>query len=532
MRDKATNSLKRAGQSFSSFSTGQKTVALVAVLAIVLGGFLFSSWVSKPTYSPLFSNLAATDASAIVDSLNTAGVSYELTDGGGTILVPQQEVYDLRLKMSGEGLPAQADSGYSLLDKQGVTTSEFQQQVNYQRALSGELTKTVESIEGIRTAVVNLAMPEKSVFADEEAKPTAAVLVDLAPGKELAPQQVQAIVNLVSSSVPDLDADKVTVADSTGKVLSAPGQAGGVGGVADSRAQATKEYEDRLASGIQRMLDQVVGPGKSVAQVTTQLDFDKTQRKTESFTSKPNTTPLNESTTTERYNGAGGNNATGVLGPDNIQVPNGAGGNGTYNKETAARQNAVDKVTEVRDAAPGAVVKQSVAVLVDAKTSAALPAGEIQRLVAAATGIDAARGDTVVVSQMPFDGSAQESAQKALADAAAAEQREQWMSLGKTAGLALLVALVVFIAWRASRRNQRSEVVYADLERLDGAEAAELEAYRAAEVAAANRVAIEPSGGAEADVYGQKRDEINAMVDKQPDEVAQLLRGWLADRRS
>jgi flagellar M-ring protein FliF len=532
MRDKATNSLKRVGQTFASFSAGQKMVAGLAVLAIVLGGFFFSSWVTKPSYSPLFSNLAAADASAIVDSLNTAGVPYQLTDGGATILVPQQQVYDQRLKMSGEGLPAQSDSGYALLDKQGVTTSEFQQQVNYQRALSGELTKTVESIDGVRTAVVNLAMPEKSVFADEEAKPTAAVLVDLAPGKQLSSQQVQAIVNLVSSSVTQLEADKVTVADSTGKVLSAPGQAGGVGGVADSRAQATKEYEDRLAGGIQRMLDQVVGPGKSVAQVTTQLDFDKTQRKTESFTSKPNTTPLNESSTTERYTGSGGNNGTGVLGPDNIQVPNGAGGNGTYSKDTAARQNAVDKVTEVRDAAPGAVVKQSVAVLVDAKTSAALPAGEIQRLVAAATGIDAARGDTVVVSQMPFDGTAQQTAQKALADAAAAEQRSQWMSTGKTVGLALLVAALVFFAWRASRKTRRTEVTYADLERLDGPELAELEAYRSAELAAANRMALEPAGGAQADLHGKKRDEINAMVDKQPDEVAQLLRGWLADRRS
>ena len=532
MRTKATDQLKRLGQTFASFSAGQKTVALLAVLAIVLGGLFFSSWVSKPTYSPLFSNLAAKDASAIVDQLNSSGVPYQLSDGGGTILVPQQQVYDLRLKMSGQGLPAQTDSGYALLDKQGVTTSEFQQHVNYQRALSGELTKTVESIDGVRGAVVNLAMPEKTVFADDQSQPTAAVLVDLAPGKQLAPQQVQAIVNLVSSSVPGLSADKVTVADSTGAVLSTAGDAGGAMGVAGTRAQATKDYEDRLAAGIQRMLDQVVGPGKAVAQVTTQLDYDKTQTKTESFSSKPNTKALNESSTLEKYTGTGGNNGTGVLGPDNIQVPSGAGGNGTYSKATAARQNAVDKVTEIRDRAPGAVVKQSVAVLVDAKASAALPAGELQRLVGAAAGIDATRGDSVVVSQMPFDGTAQKAAQKTLADAAAADQQAQWMSIGKTVGLALLVAGLVFLAWRSSRKPRRTEVSYAELERLDAAELAELEAYRAAEVATTNRVALEPSGGSEMDRFGKKRDEISAMVDKQPEEVAQLLRGWLADRRS
>jgi flagellar M-ring protein FliF len=529
MRDRATNQFKRIGQTFGSFSAGQKTVAIVAVVAILVGGFLFSSWVSKPTYSPLFSNLASADASAIVDKLAAAGTPYQLTDGGGTILVPQDKVYDLRLQMSGAGLPAATDSGYSLLDKQGVTTSEFQQQVTYQRALSGEITKTVESIAGVKSAVVNLAMPKKTVFADEQAKPTAAVLVDLEPGKRLESQQVQAIVNLVSSSVSELEADKVTVVDSTGAVLSSPGQAGGVGGVADSRAQATKDYQDRLAAGIQRMLDQVVGSGKSVAQVTTQLDFDKTQTKTERFSSNPTAKALNESSTTENYTGTGGANGTGVLGPDNIQVPNG-GGNGTYKKDTAARQNAVDKVTEVRDAAPGAVTRQSVAVLLDAKAAAKLPAGEVQQLVAAAAGIDATRGDTVVVSQMPFDGSAQADAKAALDAAAAAEQRAQLMSMGKTAGLALLVLVLLFLAWRSSRKSKRTDMTYAELERLDGEELAELEAYRAAELAGVNRPALDAAPAV--DPHAGKRDEINAMVDKQPDEVAQLLRGWLADRRS
>jgi flagellar M-ring protein FliF len=530
MRDKATNQFKRVGQTFGSFSPGQKTVAIVAVLAILVGGFLFSSWVSRPTYAPLFSNLASADASAIVEKISAAGTPYQLTDGGNTIMVPQDQVYDLRLQMSGAGLPAETDGGYSLLDKQGVTTSEFQQQVTYQRALAGELTKTVESIDGVKSAVVNLAMPEKSVFAEEEAKPTAAVLVDLQPGKKLEPQQVQAIVNLVSSSVSELEPDKVTVADSTGTVLSSPGQAGGVGGVADSRAQATKDYQDRLAAGIQRMLDQVVGPGKSVAQVTTQLDFDKTQTRTEKFTSDPNTKALNESSTTEKYNGTGAGNGAGVLGPDNIQVPNGNGGNGTYQKDTAAKQNAVDKVTEVRDAAPGAVTRQSVAVLLDSKAAAQLPAGEVQQLVAAAAGIDATRGDTVVVSQMPFDASAATDAKAALDAAAAAEQRAQLMSMGKTAGLVLLVLILLFFAWRSSRKTKRTDVTYAEMERLDGAELAELEAYRAAELSGTARPALD--AGPVIDPHAEKRDEINAMVDKQPDEVAQLLRGWLADRRS
>ncbi|HEV7755512.1 MAG TPA: flagellar basal-body MS-ring/collar protein FliF [Mycobacteriales bacterium] len=534
MVNKATDAFRRFGKTFGSFSPGQKTVAIFAVLAIVVGGFLFSSWVTKPTYSPLFSNLAAADAAAIVEKLTAENTPYQLAAGGQTIMVPQDKVYDLRLAMSGAGLPAQQDGGYSLLDKQGVTTSEFQQQVTYQRAMEGELAKTVKSIDGVQAAVVHLAMPEKSVFADEEKKPTAAVLVELGPGKKLAPQQVQSIVNLTSSSISGLAPEDVTVADSTGALLSTAGAVGGGAGVADARTQATHEYEDRLAASIQSMLDQVVGPGHSVAKVTSQLDFDQTQTKTEKFTSDPKTKALKESATNETYNGTGGGGA-GVLGPDNIQVPAGtAAGNGTYDKKSSATENAVDKVTEVRNAAPGAVVRQSVSVLLDAKTSASLPAGEVQKLVSGAAGINTARGDQVYVSQMPFDGTAATTAQKDLAAAKADEQRAQYMSIGKTAGLGLLVALLVFFAWRQSKKTRRSDVSYAELERLDDTELAELEGFRARELAAANRTALEGGarGPADPDPSAHKRDEISAMVDRQPEEVAQLLRGWLADRRS
>jgi flagellar M-ring protein FliF len=191
-------------------------------------------------------------------------------------------------------------------------------------------------------------------------------------------------------------------------------------------------------------------------------------------------------------------------------------------------------VTEVRNAAPGAVVRQSVAVLLDAKTAANLPAGEIQNLVSAAAGINTTRGDSVVVSQMPFDGSAAVNAQKELAAAKAAEQQAQWMSWAKTGGLVLLVLVLLFLAWRASRKTTRTDLTYAELERLDDEDRLALDAYRMQELAMAStgRAALE--GGStppEIDRHAEKRDEISAMVDRQPDEVAQLLRGWLADRR-
>src|SRR3712207_362695 len=185
--------MERARSTFSTISLGQKVVIGLLLVGLLGGGVFFFRWITAPTQAPLFSNLASTDASAIVDELNAQGVAYELTDGGQTIMVAKDQVYDLRLTMSGQGLPAGQDTGYALLDEQGITTSEFQQQVSYQRALEGELSKTLESLEGVRSAVVHVALPEDEVFVTEEAKPTASVLLDLAPGTALSGEQIQAV---------------------------------------------------------------------------------------------------------------------------------------------------------------------------------------------------------------------------------------------------------------------------------------------------------------------------------------------------
>ena len=255
--------LERLRSALATISLGQKVVIGLLVAGLGLGGFFFVRWITAPTYAPLFSNLASTDASAIVDELNAAGTAYELADGGQTIMVAKDQVYDLRLAMSGKGLPAGSDTGYALLDEQGITTSEFQQQVEYQRAIEGELSKTLESLEGVRSAVVHVALPKDEVFATEETEPTASVLLDLAPGANLAGEQVQAVTNLVSSSIQDMAPDQVTVADSTGQVLSAAGT-GVTAAAGDARSQLEQDTEARLGENAQQILDRVLGPGRAV----------------------------------------------------------------------------------------------------------------------------------------------------------------------------------------------------------------------------------------------------------------------------
>src|SRR4029450_9288505 len=172
MTDRLPAPVRKAGDTFKAFTPGQKAVTIFAVVALAIGGYFFATWASTPSYSALFSNLSSKDASAIVESLQKIGTSYELANGGTTIMVPQDQVYDLRLQLSGEGLPGESDTGYALLDQQGITTSDFMQHTNYQRALEGELASTIKSIDGVEAATVHLVMPRREALAAAQEKPT------------------------------------------------------------------------------------------------------------------------------------------------------------------------------------------------------------------------------------------------------------------------------------------------------------------------------------------------------------------------
>ncbi|MGQ0632761.1 MAG: flagellar basal-body MS-ring/collar protein FliF [Sporichthyaceae bacterium] len=508
----------------------QKVVAAVAVVAVLVGGYLFTGWATKPTFAPLFTDLVAADASAIVDQLNSAGTPYQLTEGGTTILVPQSAVYDTRLAMSGKGLaPTGGSTGWGLLDKQGITTSKFQQQVAYRRALEGELAATVKGIDGVSTAVVHLALPEKGVFTRTSDKPKASVLVATAPGRDLSGAQVQAVVNLVSSAVEGMEPAAVTVADASGRVLSAGNDPSG-GAAAETRAQQTRDYETRVALSLQAMIDRVVGSGHSEVRLTADLDFDQTKTTTEKFTDSA-TKPIAGSTTTETFTGSG-TPTGGVLGPDNIAVPGGAGGTGEYEKTSATQNNALDRVVEERSSAPGAVRKLNVAVLLDQTTAAKVNASQIEALVSSAVGLNADRGDTVVVDSMPFDTTALASAAEELeaakkADAAAA--RTSMITSGlKWLGIAIAMLLIGLFLRRSLKGASRVATDRAEIESLQRAlaDADRRELVSAGGGDGADRRELPTSAAVVA------RDDVGELVKAQPDEVAQLLRGWLADRRT
>ncbi|ODP31172.1 flagellar basal-body MS-ring/collar protein FliF [Pandoraea sp. ISTKB] len=252
-----------------------------ALVALLIAVFL---WSRAPDYKVLYSNLSDRDGGAIITSLQQMNVPYKFAEGGGAILVPAEQVHDVRLRLASQGLPKGGLVGFELMDNQKFGISQFAEQVNYQRALEGELARSVESLSAVQAARVHLAIPKPSVFVREQQKPSASVLVTLYPGRVLDDAQVSAIVHMVASSVPELPVKNVTVLDQNGNLLSA--QSGNALGLDASQLKYVRELEQSYARRIEAILNPIVGPGNVHAQVTADVDFNQVEQTSENY--KPN----------------------------------------------------------------------------------------------------------------------------------------------------------------------------------------------------------------------------------------------------
>jgi len=530
----------RARGMLAGFSPGQRGVIVIGAIALVLGALALSKWAAQPTWSPLFTNLSGTDASAIVEQLKTDGVQYQLSNGGTSVMVPQAQVYDLRVSMSGKGLPSGSGSGsgssYSVLDGQGMTATDFQQNIAYQRALEGELSKTLQAITGVNTAIVHLAIPKKDVFSTDTDKPTAAVLLSLAPGTTMGRAQIRSVMHLVSGSVPGLSASDVTVSDANGALLSVreDGQSG-TAAAANEADQQTQQFEDAKGAALQKMFDQMLGVGHAVVRVNAELNFDTKDSTTESYLTQSGISPLSEATSSESY-GAAPAGAGGALGQTypGLTPGVGVGNGGNYVKIQRTVDNAVGKVVARVQAAPGAVNRMSVAVVLDSGSAAAatLQQPQIEKLVTAAVGIDSKRGDTLTVDKLAFDTKATEAATKELAAEKSAAKTAQYLDLGKKAGIGLALLIFAIIALRRRGKNAPTvEAVASDLpaallrgpiEEPLAISASALEALDAGGVEV-----LDPTLERE-----RLRDEVSKFVDQQPEEIAAIVQGWLGQRKS
>jgi flagellar M-ring protein FliF len=258
---------------------------LAASIALIVGLLL---WSGTPDYKVLFSNLSERDGGTVIAALQQMNVPYK-TEGSGTILVPSEQVYDTRFKLAGQGLPKGGAVGFELMDNAKLGMTQFQEQLAFQRGLEGELARTIQSLAPVEAARVHLAIPKPSVFVREKQAPSASVMLNLYAGRGLDDAQVNAIVHLVASSVPGLNASQVTVVDQAGNLLTAKANMASTQGLNSSQLDYVRQVEGYYAERIEAIVAPIVGKGNVRAEVRADLDFSVTESTSETF--KPNPTP-------------------------------------------------------------------------------------------------------------------------------------------------------------------------------------------------------------------------------------------------
>lgn len=553
------NAVAKAKDLAARLTPVQKIALGAVILTVVAGGLVLSRSGATVSRAPLYTDLSTTDASSVVDALEAQGVDYELTDAGRTVMVPEGDVYDLRVSMAGQGLPT-SNEGYALLDDQGITTSEFRQRIDYQRALEGEIEKTLTAMDDVATASVHLALPDQSVFIDEPATPTASVLVAARGTGGITDEAVTAIVHLVASSVKDMTPEGVTVVDANGTVLSAPGVSGGSGGGGSARAKAEADFETRLAASITALIARTTGPGKVAVSVTADLDLQEKQTTSERY--EPNNIDdtgglvTSESSASETYGsgsdsssttGADGSGTTpGVLGDETgadgaITTDTLADGTTSsdatdYAKADADRNYALDRIVEQTTDVPGTVTQLGVAVMVDEAVMSQADADKLEEMIATAAGINTDRGDDISITALPFDTSGTTAADEAAATEAAAASKAQMMDLARTIAVLIVILVALFLGYRSAKNARKVTVTPIDIGEIttgprgaltsggadhDGDETAALDGLDPV-MLSLNR----PPDKDEVVMH-----ELTTMADRRPQEVANVLKAWLAETK-
>jgi len=524
--------------------------ALVALIAVAV------MWSREPDYKVLFSNLDDRDGGAIVAALGQMNVPYRFSENGTALLVPGERVYDTRMQLAAQGLPRGGAVGFELLDNTRFGASQFTEQINYQRGLEGELARSIEAMNTVQRARVHLAMPRQSLFVRERQSPTASVILNVYPGRSLSDAQVSAISWLVASSVPELNADNVSIVDQNGRLLSAP-QGDGRGMDAD-QLRFVRELEQRTVERILTILNPLVGPGNVHAQASADVDFSRREETSEVY--RPNQEPgqaavRSQQTSDSRQTGP--NAAQGVPGalsnqpPTNAQAPlvnatvapqqgqagqqqnpQGQPTNGQQQATGTAAQAQVP-TNERRDATTnyeldrtishvqqpvGVLKRMSVAVVVnhlpgkDGGEPQALPPEELSKLtdlVREAMGYSESRGDSLNVVNSQFNN----------AEPAIPLWRDpELIALSKTILGWLLFAIVLLWLYRKIRPAV-NDYFFPEVD-------PEMEAERRRD---AERAAADAARAKEVDRYEENLQRAREMATKDPRAVAMVLRTWISN---
>ena len=496
-----------------------KIVLALSVAGVILFTFFMLRLAGQPDYVTLMSGVEPAETGKLVAVLDERGIPYELQNNGTALAVERSQTAQARIALAETGGASQGDKpGWELMDSQKLGSSDFQQKVSYQRALEGEIAKTLQQVDGVSGAQVQLVLPEEQLFEDESVPATAAVVLT-GSSSGIEPSAVRGMAQLVASSVKGLKPANVSITDGTGALVwpkgdGAGGSDGGSSGPASKQA-AEERYERGLEGRLMAMLTQTVGPGKARISVKADVDADKASESRLVYEKRG--VPMKTTTETERLKGAGGaGGASGVAGniPSYAQGATG-GTDSSYQRETEDTQLAVGKRVIRTEKAPGARNRQDVALVLD-RTVPPGDVPEIRRAVAAAAGIDTERGDTIAVSQFAFA--------KAPAGTSAGPVSGA-IGYARYAALGLALALFLFFVLRHLRRREQEALPAEPVWLREIESPLPLQELQPAPGPAA----MTPMGLPPTDdpVALQTRRRVEELVNREPDRVAQQVKSWM-----
>lgn len=527
---------------FAALPARRKWMALAGAAAVIAILALSMLWTRAPEWRVLFANTSDRDGGAIIAALTQMNVPYRFTPGGAAILVPEERVHDVRLKLASQGLPRGGTVGFELLENQKFGATRFQERLNFQRGLEGELARSIQSIAAVENARVHLALPTQNGFLREQQKPSASVLLSLHPGRQIDRAQVAGIVHLVAASVPDLVPARVSIVDQTGTLLSA-GDRNDDQGMDASQLNWVRNIETTLNRRVLDILEPVVGTGNVRAQVTADVDFTRSESTSERYGPNQGEQPA---AVRSQQKIEGANDTTiaggGIPGALSNQPPQatsapvngvaqatraaGATGAGTTSgngRRESVTNYEVDKTVRVTREATGTITRLSAAVVIDHRHSIAedgsavrtpLSAEELQSLralVREAIGFDERRGDSINVVNVPFT----------TVDAPKEEELPLWRQpeslalardLGKQLGLVVLALIVIFTMIRPALKATRRPAAAPEIQaRID-------DPLQLPEPEAAPK-ALEAQRSQEEQILKTARDN--------PAAVANIIRSWV-----
>jgi len=533
-----------AAQILSLLPKGRSLLLLFVLVGSIIGFGYLIFWNSQPDYQVLFTNLSMEDAGEMVNRLKEKKVPFQLSHNGTTLLVPKDQVYDIRLSLAAEGLPKGGGIGFEVFDRTNLGTTDFVQKLNYQRALQGELSRTIRQIKEIEQARVHLVAPKESLFFEDQRKPTASIFVKTRSGMALSPSQVEGIVHLVASAIEGLEPGNVTVVDTSGKILSKRSDHSQIGQLTTGQLEYQRNIEEGLKKKVQGMLEEVLGFNKASARVSAEIDFQQVESTEERF--DPNAVLRSEQKNMERSNASTGTSA-GTATSEETRGPKtkashgaetppktAAGPTSTLNTNNSERQQEtrnyeISKISRLVKNPVGKVRKVSVAVVVDGihkegtetkgdkggKHYASRSPEEmknIENIVKRAIGYDEERGDRVEVINMPFYWSSQEEEAKPVKT----NPWEEYLKMAFKPAISIILALLCIFF-----------VIRPMLKRRPLAQEGELPLLQPV---SNSMIPSEVRAEAKPSPHVSSRDQTLQMIQTDPSKAIGIVKSWLHER--